>query len=407
MIVWQQQQQRSRQPKQSELQQLLLFLVFWTLPTSLDSFPIVSLRSSSLDSTTRLLASRRNVTVTLLSSFGLGLAFPPTSIGMTILAGGEPSWGNQITNAITTSDLGISVRRSVVRGAQTMDWIDRQWEEFSDTHSLGSERSRQIEYRTKSKPIPPRLPIDVYLANQIVTLCDAIFCDTLMLSKSKLQTEIDRVRNLVLPSFQRVDMTLMSSFNSIETASQFNFESFVHFKAYSNLLVEKGINFSKFRQSFETACGRSLLDLLLLEDDHRDMAINQISTINSKQLDDLKHRLDILQLLMKRLRDKGLVAASELSDIDSEKLLDWSEDSADLELSLALDGDVTLNAQILLQEQGILLIPSYVKFMLRSLLALPGQKVSLEEYYMDTNYNSNPDLFEVKQVLLNIVLENI
>jgi hypothetical protein len=382
---------------------------------------ILPLRSSNQDSTTRLLASRRNVTVTILSSLGLsGILFPTSSEAMTALSVGDFSWGNQITNAITTSDLGISVRRSVVRGAQTMDWIDRQWEEFSDTYSLGTERSRQILDRPpKSKPIPPRLALDTRLANQIITRCDSAFDDTLngfFPIKSQLPMRVDRVRKLVLPSFQRVDPSLMSSsssssFNSIETASQFNLESFVHFKAYSTILVENDIDFRKFRQRFEISCGQSLLNLFL-ENDLRVLGITlplstgTMSKMHSK-VDDLNERLDILQLLMQRLRDGGFIAATELSVIDSDRLLDWSEDSADLELSLALDGDITLNAQILLQEQGILLIPSYVKFMLRSLLDLPGQKTSLEEYYMDTNYNSNPDLFEVKQLLLNIVLESI
>jgi hypothetical protein len=30
--------------------------------------------------------------------------------------------------------------------------------------------------------------------------------------------------------------------------------------------------------------------------------------------------------------------------------------------------------------------------------------VQVDDYFMDTGYNSNPDLFEVKQILLNIVV---
>ena len=32
-------------------------------------------------------------------------------------------------------------------------------------------------------------------------------------------------------------------------------------------------------------------------------------------------------------------------------------------------------------------------------------RVQIDDYYMDTNYNSNPDLFEVKQILLSIVIQ--
>jgi hypothetical protein len=31
--------------------------------------------------------------------------------------------------------------------------------------------------------------------------------------------------------------------------------------------------------------------------------------------------------------------------------------------------------------------------------------VNIDDYYMDTSYNSNPDLFEVKKILLNIVIQ--
>ena len=79
---------------------------------------------------------------------------------------------------------------------------------------------------------------------------------------------------------------------------------------------------------------------------------------------------------------------------------------SDLQLSLALDGDIAHNALTLLQEPGLNLIPSYAKVMLEQRLEMPGQNLSIEEYYMDTDYNSNPDFFEVKEILLNIVLES-
>jgi len=39
--------------------------------------------------------------------------------------------GARITNVVTTSDLGVSVRRSVVKGAQVIDNLDGRWEKFS------------------------------------------------------------------------------------------------------------------------------------------------------------------------------------------------------------------------------------------------------------------------------------
>ena len=39
--------------------------------------------------------------------------------------------GARITKAVTQSDLGVSVRRSVVKGAQVIDSLDGKWEQFS------------------------------------------------------------------------------------------------------------------------------------------------------------------------------------------------------------------------------------------------------------------------------------
>ena len=35
-----------------------------------------------------------------------------------------------------------------------------------------------------------------------------------------------------------------------------------------------------------------------------------------------------------------------------------------------------------------------------------GYRVDIDEYYMDTAYNSDPEKFEVKQVLLNVNLKS-
>ncbi len=333
--------------------------------------------------------SDRREVMTQLMGIGVTLAWmpPPSSAG---------EIGSRITQAITTSDLGVSVRRSVVKGAQTMDTLDKQWEGFSDRFSLGSERSKQGG-RPKPKVIPPLLPLDRDVSNRILDTCDAVFSDVTGISNSAVKGEIDKVSALVKPSFQRSGADLKTFDTIVESSDQFNFASYVHFKAFGNLLVEKKIDFRKFRREFERQCGTKLLTLLNLDPN---------ITPSSNRTEDLSVRLQALDSLTRILHDKGLVASTELSTIDPDLESDWAEGLSDLQLSLALDGDATQNAQILLQEQGFNLIPSYTKFMLGPLLRMPGQKLLIEEYYMDTDYNSNPDLFDVKEVLLNIVLES-
>merc|ERR1711957_1138910 len=118
--------------------------------------------------------------------------------------------------------------------------------------------------------------------------------------------------------------------------------------------------------------------------------------------------LDLTDEVLKNLVSNGLVALAGRSEIDNERISDWTDDLADIELSIPLDGDITLSSQVLLQEQGFRVYPDFGRFAITSAIqksmASTNQNVSSDEYYMDTNYNSNPDLFEVKQVLLNIVI---
>ena len=69
--------------------------------------------------------------------------------------------GARINRAVTQSDLGISVRRSVVRGAQMMDKLDGDWEKFSGEYSV-------LHCETMSMFIP--LPMMWYLFTYLLTM---------------------------------------------------------------------------------------------------------------------------------------------------------------------------------------------------------------------------------------------
>ena len=81
--------------------------------------------------------------------------------------------GARITKTVTTSDLGIAVRESVVRGAQTMDKLDGQWEQFSDRFGLGAARKQQSA-KPIPKVIPDPLPLDSALAERILEIADQV-----------------------------------------------------------------------------------------------------------------------------------------------------------------------------------------------------------------------------------------
>ena len=319
--------------------------------------------------------------------------------------------GAKITKAVTTSDLGISVRTSVVKGAQLMDSIDGKWERFSDNFGLGAERSKQVG-RPKPKAIPPLQKLNVGMAQRLLDLSDQAFLKSIgpTISASQLQQEIDTVARLVQVSFERSGVefpTDGASLLQFDNAAQFNFATYVHYKAYSNIILNQkdgGKSFNAIRSDFERAMGQALLDewKLKASNTNRD-ASSSLSALNQQT-----HQLATI------LVDNGLAAAIEEPTVNAD---DWEDvvagDLAELNWNVAVDGDATLNAQILLQEQGFRLYPNFARHALQQVVQesltsaqAKATKVSVMDYYFDTDYNSDPDKFEVKEVLLGVSVES-
>jgi len=312
------------------------------------------------------------------------------------------------------------VRKSVVQGAQVMDQLDGKWEKFSDKLGLGAARSKQPG-RPEPKIIPDPQPLNGALAARCLEVTDQVFGSVTQLSPSVLQQQIQKVTDTVRPSFERSasgGRVLELSSNRLETGQQFNFASYTHFKAYSDLIIEKNIDFRIFKPKFEEQVGEQLVALLLSPSDlSSTKAAARVSASNSNnnssaaegKREALATALARIDRLCTRLVEQGIVARIDLAPLDPLTVQDWSQDLADLSWSVALDGDTTLQAQILLQEQGFRLYPNYARYAIQSVLTqlLPStQEVTAIDYYMDTDYNSDPDKFEVKEVLVSISIES-
>ena len=84
------------------------------------------------------------------------------------------------------------------------------------------------------------------------------------------------------------------------------------------------------------------------------------------------------------------------------------EDGGPARFYLLLDDEVSIQASILLQEEGTRFYPQHVGSVVQAYLqqALgPAVSVRWEEYYMDPRRSSDPDLFEPRQVLMEWQLE--
>jgi hypothetical protein len=287
-----------------------------------------------------------------------------------------------------------------------MDQIDGKWESLSDRFSLGAERSKQGQ-RPKPKVIPDPLPLDVTTAQKLLDSTDQVFASLTGIRPAVLQDQIEKVANSVRASFERSGVVLTAD-NPLrfETGPQFNFAVYSHFKAYSELIVERQIPFGPFRSKFEQQVGQQLVDSL--QPGYTKKSIDDSKSPEDKKQESMQMALNAVDDLCTILRDKGLVATVERSAIDEDKLYDWIDGTSDFEYTVALDGDITLNAQILLQEQGYRLYPNFARYAITYWMQkqVPDQKVSAMDYYFDTDYSSDPDKFEVKEVLLSVTVES-
>ncbi|GKY98349.1 hypothetical protein MPSEU_000792500 [Mayamaea pseudoterrestris] len=317
-----------------------------------------------------------------------------------------------LNEMVTQSDLGISVRRSVVRAAQFIDRVDGSWEKLSDQYRLGDARKQQAG-RPKPKMIPPLQPLDSQLAMQLLESADRAFLQSLPgVSASDLNRQVQAVQSLVRPSFERSGLRLATeSLSRPTTAEEFNFVAYCRYKTYIEIFSEQqsSATFKQFQRDLETSIGSSVINLLLPAETMKHLQIprQQGTKVTRSCTDQWQQAIESLEQLTSAMVARGFAAEVDSPAVDADALAEWCLDGGELTVSLALDGEATLSAQVLLQEQGYRLYPNFCRLGIQAVLekCLSGVSVTIDDYYMDTDYNSDPDRFQVKELLLNIVLD--
>jgi len=362
---------------------------------------------------------RRGIILTTLTSAIISLSGAPT-----LAAATENDSFEAPMNGLTRQ-----IRTSVVKGAQAIDKLDSKWERFSDDFGLGdkrnqpkrnvidaggNERSKKV---VQSQSNNGGIVLDEVFAENLLKQCDETFLSCLKaqniatISPESLLRQINDTTNLLRKSFFK------ASSIPANAQEEFNFNCYVHFRVYNEILVKEEVFFPSFKNDFEATVGKLILKSTLKEQPSLLQDLASETTLNER----LTNALVASDTVATLLQNKGLIDTWERSIPPDDDIEDWTTTSrstttdnfyvsSDLEYSLALNGDVTLNSQLLLQELGYRLYPSFGRWLVHeAVLQCFGSenkvKVNMDDYYMDTSYNSNPDLFEVKQVLLNIVLE--
>ena len=249
-----------------------------------------------------------------------------------------------------------------------------------------------------------------------------------VITKAELLHRIEQLKSLVRKSFFPPSSVPAKSISMASPSSslqkQFDFDCYSHFRVYNEILVKQKVFFPYFQREFESTIGKRLL-LLALQ--RRTLLLPPSKPPSSEALKESVHNaLRVTEALATFLQTEGFIHSWERSILSNDDINDWSLQAsgtipsgnyyitADLQYTLALNGDVTLKSQLLLQELGYRMYPSFGRWLVKEGMlecftnnSHRGGDVSvnIDDYYMDTEYNSNPDLYDVKQVLLNIVIQ--
>jgi len=307
--------------------------------------------------------------------------------------------------AVTQSDLGVAVRKSVVRGAQAFDRLDGGWERFSDRFQLGSERAKR-DARPAERVLPERARMDPVVCLGLLDGADMVFVSLVpSLSERDLGARLGETYRSYRRSFERSAGVNFSDDTAGELLpAQYNFLSYVHFRTYVDILIEKQVDFRPFYRTFQARLGAYVLAATTPDRDPPAKGTNPAALRAA-----LSAGLLAADTALSRLRRAGLLLAWDVAGTSDTAVDDWAEGGADLVLSVALDGDASIGAQCLIQEQGYRLYPNFASAVVGAAVgrALVGSgcEFTAEDYYMDTSYSSDPDKFEVKQVLVNLVIK--
>lgn len=240
---------------------------------------------------------------------------------------------------------------------------------------------------------------------------------TTAITMDEMQQQIENTKQLTRKSFFPSSSSSSSTTSAPSKQLEFNFDCYAHFKVYNEILIKSKVNFPPFQKEYNSKIGKSLFHLVQEQSSQQ-----QLSTTPPRSSTDLveciQNALYTTDSIASFLQRQGMIETWERSIPPSEDIEDFSTLSSDLTYSLALNGDITLNSQLLLQELGYRMYPALGRWLIYEGVSHcfnlvvadedgrdAAVRVQVDDYYMDTNYNSNPDLFEVKQILLSIVIQ--
>lgn len=355
-------------------------------------------------------------------------------------------------SSVTRSALGTSVRSSVVQSAKLVDAVDLKWERFSDSlrdkqkcdprtnrrlfdngiRSDGTPRGNPV-LGALCEPVPLKQVDEGVLKFVLDEALDSAAYETLNdsdsnnnLDRSALKGVVDQTRVRLEPVFARAVSSSSSDGKSTPSSSdasaldeakkrqRYNLEVFARVRAYGEALAKTTpqtaaatstkpqSKASYIRQSgrkLDLVWGRNLLEKLA----GPSSATYEFQSPFPKpdpdiplpyDADQLTNALGAIEQALNKLQQGGLIGHWEIS---------IPEDDYGEVVTIAVDDDVCLGAQILAREESSVLTGSPVVAMVRSALEDRAKipYTALDVFFIDPTTTKN-ELYNPTQLLVSL-----
>lgn len=335
---------------------------------------------------------------------------------------------------VTQSDLGQSVRRSIVSGAKLADNLDLKMERFSDSlrdknkcDPVSNRRLFDNGFRRDGTRIgnpvlgalcnpDPLRRLDVSEkgpANMILVLAEEAASDTLDVDRTVLQKQVGQVKNLVGPAFARAaagekEKQIPSSSLSEEETSEkskqqvYNMDIYTRIRAYGEVLDQKKSSGGKTAlreatRNFEKSWGGKIMTSLAPNADRKDFtSVYPAPDPRIEQSYDEGSLLDALGALsatLNKMQEGGVIGHWEIS---------IPEDDYGEVVTIAVDDDISIGAQILSREQNQPVGGSAVVALVRHAMDERAKiSYTLDTFFIDPS-TTNQDLYSPTQLLVSL-----
>jgi hypothetical protein len=302
---------------------------------------------------------------------------------------------------VTQSGLGQSVRRSIVGGAQFADRLDLKWERFSDslrdqnkcdpvTNRRLFDNGKRRDGTSIGNPVlgalcdpVPLQNLDNGVVNVVLTLAEQAAVDVLGKDRTLLQEKVGQVKQLVGPSFSRAaeqKATTLTEEEGLQKTKRlkYNMDIYATMRAYGEVVNQKkagGASVRETARKFDASWGQKMLSSLAPNANRNDFKSPfPAPDPTEEQPYDQGALLDALGAIsatLNKMQEGGLIGHWEIS---------IPEDDYGNVVTIAVDDDVTIGAQVLAREQNQPLGGSAVVALVRSAM---DDRLAIS-YNMDT-----------------------